>query len=68
MAFALRAELTKMLGTRLPHILFTVSKGLFDILTKECQSTEHRLMIDITSMREAYTSREIGNTRVPRLS
>jgi hypothetical protein len=42
-------------------LMLTDSKSLFDIITTQKRTTEHRLMIDIFAARQAYRRREIDN-------
>lgn len=39
--------------------MYTESKKMFDVITKESYPTERRLMIDIAYVREAYDGFEI---------
>lgn len=48
-----------MPGRTLPLILNTDSSVLFNILRKERQTLEHRLLIDILAVGEKYLRREI---------
>ena len=41
--------------------MLTDSKSLFDVITKYSHTAEKRLMIDITSVRDAYNMEEISN-------
>lgn len=41
--------------------MFTDSKSLFDIITKYSDTTEKRLQIDLSSVREGYKSQEISD-------
>lgn len=42
-------------------MMFTDSKCLFDVITKNTTTTEKRLMIDVQTIREAYEKMEISD-------
>lgn len=58
-AFILRKDLDLVLEIRIPLHLYMDSKQLFDSITKRRQTTENRLIIDISATHEAYRSFEI---------
>jgi hypothetical protein len=60
-AFLLRHDLERVLGQTIPMVMFTDSKALFDILTRNKSSTERRLMVDVAAAREAYHDFVISN-------
>lgn len=62
-ALALKSDIKEMTGRAFKARLFTDSKSLFDVITKNTSTTEKRLMIDIRSMREAYERLEISDVR-----
>ena len=53
--------LFRSLGREVPLNMYTDSKSLFDTITKRSQTSEKRLLIDLTAVREAYRRREITN-------
>lgn len=59
-AFVIRKDMENTLGVKLPLHMFTDSKQLFDAMTKGQQTTEKRLMIDISAAREAYRKFDIS--------
>ena len=61
MAFTIRQDLSKMMNRNIKLTMLTDSKSLFDVITKCSQTTEKRLMIDISVVREAYEENEISN-------
>ncbi len=58
-AFVLSHEFGRLVGTRIPVIMLTDNKGLFDLITKSSNSTEKRFMLDICAARESSRSGEI---------
>ena len=48
-------------GKRFPVHLITDSKSIFDTITKLSSVSEKRLMIDISALRQSYSSGEISN-------
>lgn len=50
----LRQDLEQILDMKLPTVLYTNSKSLFDVITKNYTTTDKRLMINIKVLREAY--------------
>ena len=60
-AFAIRHQLQKVKVVRAMLLLMTYSKCLFEVPSKGSLTSERRLMIDVTSAREAYEAREIDN-------
>ena len=61
MTLAIRADIEEMLGKVIAVRLYTDSKSLFDVITKNSVTTEKRLMIDVRSVREAYVNMELNN-------
>jgi hypothetical protein len=59
--FLLQHDLLEITGRKLPIVVYTDSKSLFDCITAMSATAERRLLIDITTVREAYTSEEISN-------
>ncbi len=60
-AYTFAHDLSIILGKTVPVQLFTDSKSIFDIITKLSTVSEKRLLIDISALRQAYTSGEIQN-------
>lgn len=58
-AIVIAKDLHMLLGSEIHLIMFTDSKQLFDALTRGKRTTEKRLMIDTTIVREAYNRLEI---------
>lgn len=56
---ALSHDLNSILQARLPIRLYTDSKSLFDVITKNSVISEKRLMVDVQAIREAYQRMEI---------
>lgn len=65
-AYATQKDLELMLNRRIPLQMFTDSKSLFDVITKCSITAEKRLMIDITSVRNAFNAHEISNVGLVR--
>ena len=59
--FILRHDIELMTGMKIPIIMLTDSKSLFDVLTRAKYTTEKRLMVDIAAAREAYNDHVISN-------
>ncbi len=59
--FTMKNDLERILGQHIPLQMLTDSKSLFDTMIKCSTTTEKRLMIDISVVREAYTAQEISN-------
>lgn len=58
------ARITDVLGlARIPLVICSDSRSLYDCLVKLGTTTEKRLMIDIMSLRESYEKREISEIR-----
>ena len=60
-ALLLRHDLMRLFARELPILVFTDSQIIFDVLTRSRYTTEKRLMIDISSAREAYREKKIAN-------
>lgn len=58
-AYAIRHDVERMTGKRVPLSVFTDSLSLFDVITKATLTAERRLMIDIAGVKQAYKTREI---------
>ena len=54
-------DLSSMLGKRIPVLIFTDSKCLFDTITKLSTVAEKRLLIDIATIRESYSTGDLTN-------
>ncbi len=54
-------ELSSLLGRKVPLILLTGSKSLFDVISKGTRTSEKRMMLDIAAAREGYRRRDISN-------
>jgi hypothetical protein len=50
-----------MIGTNLPIIMMTDSRALFYVITRSRYTTERRLIVDITTAREAHKERPMSN-------
>ena len=50
-----------MLCQKIPLTILTDSKSLFDVITKSSTTSERRLMIDITAVRNAYNDQELSD-------
>ena len=59
-ALLLRHERMSLLGRKLPILMLKDSEIHFDVLTRSRYTTEKRLMIDISSAREAYREKKIA--------
>ncbi len=53
---ALQHDLSSILDKKIPTVVYTYSKCLFDTITKVSSVSEKRLLINIASIREEYTS------------
>lgn len=53
-ALTLKYDVERMIGKRLSLTLFTDSKCLFDVITKNTTTAEKQLMIDIQAVRQDY--------------
>lgn len=60
-SFAIRSQLSLILGRHIPLVMLTDSKSLFDIMTTQKRTTEARLMIDVFVARQSYHRGEIDN-------
>ena len=60
LAYALKVDIECIVGSRIPLHMFTDSKSLFHVVTRNSSTLEKRLMIDIASTREAYKRGEIA--------
>lgn len=59
--YCAKCDLEKVLDRRVPLMILTDSKSLFDIITKCSQTKERRLIIDLQSVRDVYACHEITN-------
>ncbi len=59
--YTLATELSSLLGRKVPLILLTDSKSLFDVISKGSRTSEKRMMLDIAAARERYRRRDIFN-------
>lgn len=60
-AFVIKHDVQRMIGSRVPLLMLTDSKCLFDVITGSRYTSEKRLMIDLEALREAYKRRDIDN-------
>ncbi len=60
-AFILKHDLQRIVGKSIPLKMYTDSKSLFDVITKSSTTLEHRLMIDVLSVREVYQKQELSD-------
>ena len=60
-AYAIRADLQRILNKVIPIIMLTDSEILFNVITRRRTTTEKRLMVDLHIARAAYAGREISN-------
>ena len=58
-AFAIRHDLERMIGNKVPISMFTDSLSLFDVMTKATIKTEESLMIDLTVVQECYNNSKL---------
>lgn len=56
LSFVLKQYLERIIGMKVPLHMCTVSKQLLDSITEDQQTTEIRLLIEISAAREAYRS------------
>lgn len=61
MAYCVKRDLETIMERRVPLMMFTDSKSLFDVFTKCSQTKERRLMIDLQAVRDAYSRHQITN-------
>lgn len=54
-AFALQRELDNMFRKRLRHTIYTDSRSLFDVTTRNSSTAERNLTIDVGAARQSYT-------------
>ena len=59
--FTLGYDMMLATGHRIPILLFTDSKSLFDTVTSLSGITEKRLLIEISALRDAFDSGELDN-------
>lgn len=57
--YTLAHDLSEILQVSITLVMSTDSKSLFSLITKDSLSTERRLMIDITSVRQSFDNGEI---------
>ena len=60
-SYTLQSDLKELTGRKIPIVMFTDSKCLFDTITRLKSVTEKRLLIDIASLRQSYTRGELFN-------
>jgi hypothetical protein len=60
---AIKSTIEAISNTRLPLVLCTDSKSLYDCLVKLGTTQEKRLMVDLMCLRQAYERREIAEVR-----
>ena len=58
---SLQTDLSSILGKKIPTVVYTDSKYLFDMIMKLSSVSEKRLLINIASIREEYTSGRLSN-------
>ena len=58
-----KATLERILQIKLPLVLCTDSKSLYDCLVKLGTTQEKRLMIDVLCLRQSYERREIAEVK-----
>ncbi|KAI1004025.1 hypothetical protein K3495_g4184 [Podosphaera aphanis] len=60
---AIKPTIEQLLQTKIPLIMCTDSKSLYDCLVKLGTTQEKRLMIDLMCLRQAYERREIAEVK-----
>lgn len=65
-AYIIKHDLERIYRQRLPLVMLTDSKQMFDVITRASHTTEKRLMIDVAAAREAYNRHEISNVGLVR--
>lgn len=60
-AYCIKRDLELLFQRRIPLKMFTDPKRLFDVITKCSQTQERRIMIDLQTVRDAYSSQEISD-------
>ena len=60
-AFLIRHDLENMLRTHIRIIMMTDCIQLFHVITRDRYTSERRLMIEISAIREAYSDRMLSN-------
>ena len=63
MAASIKATLEAILSIKIPLIVYTNSKSLYECLVKLGTTKEKRLMIDVMCLRQAYKQREISEIK-----
>lgn len=61
-AYAIRHDVEKMTGKRIPLSVYTDSLSLFDVITKATLTAERRLMIDVAKIRPCGALDEVLQT------
>ncbi len=59
----IKATLGKVLQPKIPFVLCTDSKSLYNCLVKLGTTHEKRLIIDVMSLRQSYERREIAEIK-----
>jgi hypothetical protein len=60
-AYTLQHDIGRMAGSQLPIHLRTDSLAVFDAISKNTAPKDHRLLIDISQLRESWHRREIAH-------
>lgn len=51
----LNYNLDHMMGKRIPSTMFTDSRSLFEVVSRNSTTTDKRLMVDLSVARQEYT-------------
>lgn len=60
-AYMLNCDLESIYNMTIPLHMFTDFRSMFDVLTKSSSISEHRLMIDLSALQEAYKPEDINH-------
>lgn len=60
-AIVLKHGIEMVLNSNVPLLLLTDSQSLFSVITNHRHTTERRLMLDLATLREAYSSKAVAN-------